>query len=395
MMPALTPTAIERLLGRPVTARLTEHDRKQLAGQSIVVTGAGGSIGSELARELAACRPARLTLVDRSELNLFNIERELAERFPGVPLQPALIDVSRGRDIWRVVRHARPRVVYHAAAYKHVTMTERAPAAAAEVNVIGTIETVEAASAVGARFVLVSTDKAAAPQSVMGATKRAAELSALLRASSGFRPIVVRFGNVLASSGSVVELMRERIRAGRPLHLTDPEATRYFMSVGEAAALVIKADLLAAAPATFWLDMGRPVRMADLVARVMDLEFESGHPKVPVEIIGLRPGEKRDELLYDETVTLDRTADERILVAKTSPGDRVRIRRTERLLRRAIDHADANDVLELLASLTGFDPSAQARQAAGAWTAVGGWVPAPSDRPHRDADAAASRGLVA
>ncbi|HXT71046.1 MAG TPA: polysaccharide biosynthesis protein [Vicinamibacterales bacterium] len=389
----LSTAAIERLLGRPVSASLTADDRKKLAGQSILVTGAGGSIGSELARELAACGPSRLTLVDRSELNLFNIEREIAEKSPAVPLQASLVDVCRARDIWRVMRQARPAVVYHAAAYKHVTMTERAPAPAAEVNVIGTIETVEAASACGARFVLISSDKAAAPHSVMGATKRAAELSTLLRASSVFRPIVVRFGNVLASSGSVVQLMRERIHAGRPIQLTDTEATRYFMSVGEAAALVIKADLLAKSPATFWLDMGRPIRMADLVTRVLDVEVEAGFPRVPVEIIGLRPGEKRDEVLFDSTVTLGRTEDERIMVAATTPGDRVRVRRAERLLRRAIDHADAPDVLDLLAGLTGFSPSAQARRAAGAWSAAGGWEPEGIDFSTRAADA--TRGRVA
>jgi FlaA1/EpsC-like NDP-sugar epimerase len=148
------------------------------------------------------------------------------------------------------------------------------------------------------------------------------------------------------------------------------------MSVGEAAALVIKADLLATSPATFWLDMGRPIRMGDLVSRVLDVEAEAGLARVPVDIIGLRPGEKRDEVLFDATTALARTADERIFVASTAPGDRVRVRRAERLLRRAIDHGDATDVLDLLAGLTGCDPSRQARQAAGAWSAAGGWSPA-------------------
>ncbi len=170
-----TAAELQQLLARPVRAVVGREERAAFRDRHVLVTGAGGSIGAELARELAACRPALLGLVDHSELALFSIERELRQRWPGVRLNVSLTDVTRGPAIHRVCRDVRPDVVYHAAAYKHVTMAERAPAAAALVNVIGTVETAEAAAADGARFVLISSDKAADPKSVMGATKRLAE----------------------------------------------------------------------------------------------------------------------------------------------------------------------------------------------------------------------------
>src|SRR5262245_39929636 len=223
-MSELTPFTAEeirRLLGRSARARVGPAERQTLCGQRVLITGAAGSIGSELAREVAACEPAVLGLVDQSELGLFNIERELDARFPEAAPIGILADVSRRPAKPRTCELIRPDVVYHAAAYKHVTMAERAAASAALVNVIGTAEAAAAAASVGARFVLVSSDKAADPMSVMGATKRFAERVALAMASPAFRPLVVRFGNVIGSSGSVVQIMREHIRAGRPLPLTD------------------------------------------------------------------------------------------------------------------------------------------------------------------------------
>ncbi|MCC7010617.1 MAG: polysaccharide biosynthesis protein [Acidobacteria bacterium] len=358
-----TPAELTELLGRPARARLDADLRAAIAGQRIAVTGAAGSIGSELAREVAACAPRRLMIVDHHELGLFMLERELLARWPGVPLVACLGDVTHAATMRRACRECRPDVVYHAAAYKHVTMAERSPAVAARVNVLGSIAVAEAAAAVGARFVLISSDKAADPRSVMGATKRLAEMATLARATARFRPIVVRFGNVIGSSGSVVPLMRQAIRRGEPLRLTDPDATRYFMSADEAVSLVIRADLLARAPEIFWLDMGAPVRLGDLADRLIALERRSGHTPAGIEIIGLRPGEKRNETLADPGLTFHRTIDRRILAARDTGHARAIAGVVTRLARAAARASD-RDVLEVIAAvLPGFEPSVQARAA--------------------------------
>src|SRR5918996_5246882 len=213
-MMRLDKSVQEQLLGRPTESVLTGADRRALRGQRLLVTGAGGSVGSELARQLAVCGPQSLTLFDHSEYHLFKIDRELRERHPEVSILPVLGDVTRRPDLRAACQMARPTAVYHAAAYKHVPIAETSIVAAARVNVLGTVETVRAAREVGARFVLVSSDKAAEPRSVMGATKRFAELLALRQRSRLFRPIAVRFGNILGSSGSVVEIMMESVSAG-------------------------------------------------------------------------------------------------------------------------------------------------------------------------------------
>jgi FlaA1/EpsC-like NDP-sugar epimerase len=361
MTPSWSPAELQQLMGRPVRAEVTREQRLAFAGKRVLITGAGGSIGSELARELAACRPAALGLADHSELALFNVERELRRRWPDVPVSPMLIDVTRGPAITRACRDLAPQVVYHAAAYKHVTMAEWAPASALGANVLGTIETARAAASVGARFVLISSDKAADPKSVMGATKRLAEIVALEMASPAFRPIVVRFGNVLGSSGSVLPIMRECVRAGQPIPLTDPGATRFFMTAAEAVALVLRADLLGAGAEIFWLEMGRPIRMADLAARLLALEAAAGFAPVPIEIVGLRPGEKRTETLSDPRLIFDRTIDRQIRVARQAGSTRLPIGRLVSRVRRVVEKADDAGALSLLAdALQGFTPSTQA-----------------------------------
>ncbi len=359
--PSWSPAELQQLMGRPVRAEITREQRRAFAGKRVLITGAGGSIGSELARELAACRPQILGLVDHSELALFNIERELRHRWPDVSIEPMLLDVTRGAAIARACRELGPHVVYHAAAYKHVTMAERAPAAALGANVLGTVETARAAASVRARFVLISSDKAADPKGVMGATKRLAEIVVLDMASASFRPVVVRFGNVLGSSGSVLPIMRECVRAGRPIPLTDPDATRFFMTAGEAVALVLRADLLGAGAEIFWLEMGRPIRMADLATRLMALERAAGFAAVPIEIVGLRPGEKRTETLSDPHLIFDRTIDRQIRVARQLPASRPGSAQLLPRLRRTVARADDVAALAMLAdALEGFTPSTQA-----------------------------------
>jgi O-antigen biosynthesis protein WbqV len=366
---AFSPAEIDALIGQRghrARATLGPADRAALAGTRVMVTGAGGSIGSELARVLAACEPATLALVDHSEFALFNIEREVRGRWPDIPVEPWLMDVSRAPAVAKACRETRPHVVYHAAAYKHVTMAERAPAAALGVNVVGAAATASAAAAVGARFVLISSDKAADPKGVMGATKRLAEMIVLAMASPTFRPVVVRFGNVLGSSGSALPLMREAIRSGRPIQLTDPDATRFFMTVGEAVSLVVRADLIGNAARIFWLDMGEPVRMGDLVDRLLDLEEAAGFPRVPVEVVGLRPGEKRTETLADAQLVLDRTGDASIRVARELPARKISPAATMHRVRRAVRYANDRAALDVLsAALEGFAPSPLAEDRAG------------------------------
>ncbi|MGC4086017.1 MAG: polysaccharide biosynthesis protein [Vicinamibacterales bacterium] len=254
---------------------------------------------------MAACEPERLTLIDHSEHALFQIERELTDLLPAHRLEPEPADVTRAAFVRQAFRVARPHVVYHAAAYKHVTMSERAVCAAANANVLGTAHVVAAARDAGARFILISSDKAATPASVMGATKRLAELVVVREASPTFRPAVVRFGNVLGSSGSLLTILRDCVRQGRPVPVTDPEATRYFMTAGEAVSLVMKVDVGGSGADTYWLDMGDPIRIGDLVDRMMRLEQRNGFSPAPIEIIGLRPGEKRQERLVEQGILDD------------------------------------------------------------------------------------------
>ncbi|MCC7180188.1 MAG: polysaccharide biosynthesis protein [Acidobacteria bacterium] len=348
-MTPLTDREIETILGRPVCRLLSAADRRAFAGRRVLITGAAGSIGSQLARQVADCGPACLTLVDHAEHGLFQIEREIAARAPGVPLDAVLADVSH-IGLRAIFRAARPEVVYHAAAYKHVTMVERAVCAAARVNVLGTVAVVEAARETGARFVLISSDKAARPHSVMGATKRLAELAVMARAGRMFQPVVVRFGNVLGSSGSVLQVMRDAIRRGEPVPVTDPDATRYFMSAGEAVSLVMKATLLSRRAETYWLDMGDPVRIGDIAARVLALEAEAGHPPTPITVIGLRPGEKQREDLTTQGLRMCRTRHRRIWVARQAPGDAARIRAAEARLHEHLLVGDALGALHTLVS---------------------------------------------
>ncbi|HEY7790929.1 MAG TPA: polysaccharide biosynthesis protein [Vicinamibacterales bacterium] len=360
----------ETLLGRDERDILGDADRQELAGQRILITGAGGSLGSELARQIARCRPARLTLFEQSEYNLFHIERELAASCPDVPVDALLGDVTRLRHLRSACQQMRPHAVYHAAAYKHVTMTERAICPAIETNVFGTLHAVRAAQEVGARFVLVSSDKAAQPRSVMGATKRLAELVALAEAGSTFRPLAVRFGNILGSSGSVVEIMLERIQAGLPIQVTDPDATRYFMTATEAVGLIVKADLLGRAGEIYWLDMGAPVRIGELAVRLLAVAAEAGLPEVPIEIVGLRAGEKQREDLTSQGLDLRRTTHGRIWVAKQRAMHAPRVRRALRALRDDVRRHDPLAALnDLCAAVPDFEPSVDARRTA-AMTAV-------------------------
>ena len=360
------PKTQEALIGRAAVDGLSSAERLGYGGRRALVTGAGGSVGSELVRKLAACGPASLTLVDQSEYHLFHIERDIAARWPGLELHAVLGDVSRPRVMRAACEAGRPHVVFHAAAYKHVTMLERDVCAGVQANVFGTVAAMDAARRVGARFVLISSDKAVNPRSVMGATKRLAELAALSRARAVFRPVVVRFGNVLGSSGSVLELMANAVRRGEPIPLTHPDATRYFMTVGEAATLVLRADLLRLGGEVCWLDMGPPVRILDIANRLLAMAARRGMAPVPISYIGLRPGEKLDEELTVRDMDLSRTDHDRIWIARHDPVNAAVLRRILRALRVDVRHGDGMSTLaDLCAAVPEYEPSAAARSAAG------------------------------
>jgi FlaA1/EpsC-like NDP-sugar epimerase len=294
-----------------------------LRGRTVLVTGAGGSIGGELCRQVARFGPARLVLLELSEFNLYTIEQELAAAFPGVALEPLIGDVKDAAWMQALCARWRPAVVFHAAAYKHVPLMEGANAAAALANnVLGTCRTAEAAAAAGVeRFVLISTDKAVNPTNVMGASKRAAEqvITALAARHAGTRFMAVRFGNVLGSSGSVIPRFKEQIARGGPVTVTHPDIIRYFMTIPEAARLVLQAAAVGESGQVMVLDMGEPVRIVDLARDLIRL---SGHTtdEIAIEFTGLRPGEKLyEELLADTEATLPTTV-QRLRVARIAAG---------------------------------------------------------------------------
>ena len=313
----------EDVLGRdPV--RLDEQAISQLvSGQTVLVTGAGGSIGSELCRQIARFGPMRLVLFELSEFALYQVEQELGELFPHLPLVRLVGDVKDAGAINRAMAAHRPTLVFHAAAYKHVPLMEDDNAwLALRNNTWGTYLAAQAAAAHGVeRFVLISTDKAVNPTNVMGATKRAAEmvLSHWAARAPGTRFTAVRFGNVLGSSGSVIPKFKEQIAKGGPLTVTHPDITRYFMTIPEAAQLVLQAAALADTGQVFVMDMGESVKIVDLARKLIHL---SGHTEaeIPIVFCGLRPGEKLfEELLADADTTLP-TPHPRLRLAQLRAG---------------------------------------------------------------------------
>jgi FlaA1/EpsC-like NDP-sugar epimerase len=306
--------AIEDLLRREPVRLGTESVAGIVRGHSVMVTGAGGSIGSELCRQVAAHRPARLVLVERSENNLFEIHSELCGRFADVEVVPCVADITDVPRITSVFREHRPAVVFHAAAYKHVPMMEWNPAEAVKNNILGTQVVADLADSLAVeRFVMISTDKAVNPSSVMGATKRAAELyvQALSR-QSATHFATVRFGNVLGSAGSVIPIFRRQIEDGGPITVTHPDMTRYFMTIPEAVQLVTQAAALSSGGETFILDMGQPVRIIDLAHDLIRLSGLEPDKDIEIRYIGIRPGEKLFEELSTVGEGIERTTHPKI-----------------------------------------------------------------------------------
>ncbi|WP_457668862.1 polysaccharide biosynthesis protein [Thiolapillus sp.] len=317
----LREVMIEDLLGREPVALDWQAIEDGLSGRSVLITGAGGSIGSELCRQLAGLSPEKLILVENSEYNLFCMERELGESFPQLEMHSHLADVTEKPVLDRIFNRYRPQVVFHAAAYKHVPLLEEQIREAMRNNLLGTRNVALAADAHGAEeFVLISTDKAVNPANVMGASKRAAEIYCQnLNDRSATNFITVRFGNVLGSTGSVVPLFKEQIEKGGPVSVTHPDMERYFMTTREACQLIMQASVLGEGGEIFVLDMGQPVRIQYLAEQLIRLSGKKPGEDIEIEYIGLRPGEKLYEELFHEQESLQPTAHEKILQARYRP----------------------------------------------------------------------------
>lgn len=342
----------EDLLDRePVTVDL-ERLRADLQGKTVLVTGAGGSIGSELCRQLAPFGPERLVMFERSESTLYLNQVELEQRHPDLNVVPVVGDILDRRQVEELFDAHRPDVVYHAAAYKHVPLMEHQPLAAIENNVFGTENLALAAQACGtSRFVFISTDKAVKPVGTMGRTKRVAEglLLALEGGSTTF--VAVRFGNVLGSDGSVVPLFRRQLSTGRPLTVTDPEATRYFMLMSEAAQLVLQAGAMGKGGQVFFLNMGEPVRIMDLAENLIRLSGLSPGRDVKVDTIGLRPGERLFEELASQREELLPSSHEDIFMASKIDFDAESYRNDLECLRELMAVRDRTGALEALVDM--------------------------------------------
>jgi FlaA1/EpsC-like NDP-sugar epimerase len=319
--------ALEDLLGRATIGLELDRIRAFIEGKRVLVTGAAGSIGSEICRQLCRFNPASIVLFDNSESPLFNIHRELAGSYPNLRHTAIIGDIRDNARINGIFDSCLPQVVFHAAAYKHVPLMEDNASEAAHNNVSGTRVVAEAAHRFQAEsFVMISTDKAVNPTNVMGASKRAAELvvQSLARRSST-RFVTVRFGNVLGSAGSVIPIFKEQIAGGGPVTVTHPEVTRFFMTIPEATQLVLQAGSMGAGGEIYLLDMGEPVRIVTLAEQLIQLSGFVPYEDIEIEFTGLRPGEKLYEelLIYGEGV--QPTSHAKIMVARATVVDRERL----------------------------------------------------------------------
>jgi FlaA1/EpsC-like NDP-sugar epimerase len=320
---SIREVSLDDLLGREPVRLEVDKIRGYLAGKRVLVTGAGGSIGSEICRQVARFGPKKIILFDNAETPLFFIEQELLKAAPDIRLVPIIGDIRYRARVEAIFDEFMPEVVFHAAAYKHVPMMEHNPAEAANNNVRGTKILADAADAFGAmHFVMISTDKAVNPTNVMGASKRAAELYVqTLSRRSKTHFVTVRFGNVLGSNGSVVPIFKEQIRHGGPVTVTHPEVTRYFMTIPEATQLVLQAGSMGRGGEIFLLDMGEPVRIVKLAEELIRLSGLRPYEDIDIAFTGLRPGEKLYEELLLDGEGIVPTSHGKIMVANSAPCD--------------------------------------------------------------------------
>jgi len=354
---------IEDLLGREVVKLDWTGIRRGLAAKAVLVTGGGGSIGSELCRQIARLNPARLVVLERSEFNLYSIDLELARMFPKLERVMLLGDVCSRATVENTLTQYKPHIVFHAAAYKHVPLLESQVAAGVWNNVLGTWTVASLASRHGCEvFVLISTDKAVNPANVMGATKRAAEICCqYFHGQSATRCLTVRFGNVLGSTGSVIPLFQTQIANGGPVTVTDPNVTRYFMTAAEATQLILQASVMGKGGEIFVLDMGEPVKISYLARQLILLSGKTPDEDIEIAYTGLRAGEKLYEELFHRDEKLVDTEHAKILLANSRTIDKKIV---ERAIANLQEANRANNSVKMEAVLHALVPehSTQAAQ---------------------------------
>ncbi|OPX84704.1 MAG: UDP-N-acetyl-alpha-D-glucosamine C6 dehydratase [Pelotomaculum sp. PtaB.Bin104] len=314
---------VDDLLGREPVSLDVEQIAGYLTNRKVLVTGAGGSIGAELSRQVAKFSPGQLILLGRGENSIYEIELELRDNFPGLNLKSEIGDIKDRVRMDLIFNRYKPNVVFHAAAHKHVPLMERCPDEAVKNNILGTKNVAESASRAGASiFILISSDKAVKPTSIMGATKRVAEMVILhMNNRGGTRFAAVRFGNVLGSRGSVIPLFKRQIARRGPITITHPDMERYFMTTVEAVQLVIQAGAIAGGGEIFILDMGQPVKILDLAKNLIRLSGFKSETDIPIRFTGIRPGEKLVEQLTSKNEDIISTGHERIFAVSGSEQD--------------------------------------------------------------------------
>ena len=350
--------SIEDLLSRPNITLDDTHVRKQLASKTVLITGAGGSIGSELSFQVAAYRPSRIVLLDSSEQNAYMVDHELKRQHPDICIHTVVGSILDNGFMEPLFRHYPPDFIYHAAAYKHVHLMEWNPIACLKNNVLGTSMLASLAERHGvSQFVMISTDKAVNPRGSMGLSKRLAERVILERHPSKTLFNVVRFGNVLGSSGSVIPLFQRQIREGGPLTVTSPETKRFFMSIPEAVQLVLQASTLKESNAIFMLEMGEPIKIIDLARNLIELSGLKVGEDIEIKITGMRPGEKIEEVLLSEMENVIATPFDKIRVQKNLCRDPDRIERFIHELKSNVDLGSIRSIYdgirELVPEMTG------------------------------------------
>ncbi len=346
---------VEDLLGRAPVQFNSQVVDEFISGKSILVTGGGGSIGSELCRQIAARSPKRLIILDIYENNAYDIQQELRRTYRDkLELCVVIASVRDKERIYELFDELRPDIVFHAAAHKHVPLMEDCPAEAIKNNIFGTYHVVRAAEKYGVKkFVMISTDKAVNPTNVMGATKRFCEMILQSRMDSPTEYCAVRFGNVLGSNGSVVPLFKQQIKEGGPVTITDKRIIRYFMTIPEAAQLVLEAGAMAKQSQIFVLDMGEPVKILDLAEKLIRLSGYEPYQDIEIKEIGLRPGEKLYEELLMNSETLSKTENKKIFVEQQQKIDPKQIMDELEMLDRAVtvDDMSNHELIELLRNM--------------------------------------------
>jgi FlaA1/EpsC-like NDP-sugar epimerase len=368
--------ALENLLGRKQTDMDWKLVREKIQGKVVMVTGAAGSIGSELCRQIASFDPLALVGFDQAETPLFQLEGELESAFPDLAFHTELGSITQFDDVeWAISRH-QPSIVYHSAAYKHVPMLEKHLFAAINNNIFGTWKVAQSAVRHGVEcFVLISSDKAVRPSSIMGVTKRVSELSVrAIEHSCNTKFVSVRFGNVLGSSGSVIPIFKEQIAAGGPVTVTHPEMQRYFMTSAEASQLVLQAFVLGSGGETFVLDMGEPIKILDLARSLIQLSGLEPGREIEIRFSGTRPGEKLFEEMNFQAEHLAPTAHPRVRSLVSSEDvDATQFEASLNELQNAVNARDAKRSMQLLKEMVPeYNPVPQSLEQA---------TPAQADEP--------------